>query len=184
MTGPHSHEPSLATSWFEKSAPASEPVPSSVPLPPPDEADPKLALVFGALSGGAGGAAMIFVADALARRQGVGIDIVRTVGRAARFGSDPYVVGIGVAVAIGVVVGLAFGALLRHARRFIARALAGVLFAAILWTLVHAFVLKSFAPTTLGALPVLPMVVGASLLGLAVALLRPPRRLLLDTEAE
>ena len=182
MAGP-SNERSLASSWFEERAPVSEPVPSSAPLPVPAEGDPTWTLVCGAFGGGGGGAAMVFVANEVARRRGMDVDVIRTIGRAGRaFGSDAYVIGIAMAVVAGIVVGLAVGALMRHARRFVARILAGVLFAVVLWTLVHAFVLQSFAPATLGALPLLPMIAGASVLGLAIALVRPPRRLFVTTD--
>ena len=68
------------------------------------------------------------------------------------------------------------GALMRHTQRVIARLLVGALFAPVVWTLVHAFVLKSFAAATLGALPFGPMVAGAAVYGICVALLPPPRR--------
>jgi hypothetical protein len=69
-----------------------------------------------------------------------------------------------------------FGALMRHTLRIIARLLASVLLAVVLWTLVHAFVFKSYAGTSLGALPFGPLIAGAAVFGICVAILRPPRR--------
>lgn len=185
MPGSKSNDP-LGSSWFGKTALAKpadvesddvEPDAEDAPAPSELEGDPKWALAFGALSGGAGAAAMIFVAAEISRRRGIDIDVIRTIGRGGRvLSDDAFVIGIAVAVVVGIFVGMLFGALMRHARRPLARVLAGMLLAVGLWTLVHAFVLKSFAPTSLGNLPFGPMIAGASLFGLCVAILRPPAR--------
>jgi hypothetical protein len=134
------------------------------------------AFVLGGIGGGIGGAAMMFAAAAAARRLHVDVDVVRTIGRTVRvLPVDPHEAGMGLAIVLGVVVGVLFGALLRYSRRFIARLVAAPLLAAVLWTLVHAFLFKSFAPHSLGALPFAPMVIGAAVYGLCIAILRPPR---------
>jgi hypothetical protein len=120
---------------------------------------------------------MMFVAAAVARRLRLDADIIGTIGHCARFlGNDSFIVGLGVAIAIGSVVGLVFGALMRHSLRLIARLLAGVLLAVVLWTFVHAFVFKSLAPASLGALPFVPMIAGAAVFGICVAIIPPRRR--------
>ncbi len=118
---------------------------------------------------------MLFVARAAARRFTVDADIVGTVGRSAAVGVDTFTGGLVVAGAIGAVLGALFGALLRYNLRVVPRLLASALLASVLWTFVHAFVLKSFAPSTLGALPFGPMIAGAAVYGMCVAILPPPR---------
>lgn len=173
MPLPKSNEPSLGGNWFNKSV--APPPPPSLPPLAKLEGDPRWALAVGAISGGGGGAAMMFVAAAVARRLRLDVDIIGTVGHAARIlGEKSFTVGLGVAIAIGSIVGLVFGALMRHTLRLIARVLAGVLLAVVLWTFVHAFVLKSLAPASLGALPFVPMIAGAAVFGICVAI--PPRR--------
>jgi hypothetical protein len=134
------------------------------------------AMVLGGIGGGAGGAAMLLSAARVAERLRLDVDIVRTIGRSVHvLGVDPFEAGMGVAVGIGLVLGVLFGCLLRYSLRLIARILAAPLLAAVLWTLAHAFLFKSFAPHSLGALPFAPMVVGAAVYGLCIAILRPPR---------
>jgi hypothetical protein len=185
QAGASSKERSLGSSWFNDSgslppssdrAPVSLPPGSSAPLGEVD-GDPTWAFILGGLGGGVGGAAMMLVAAELGRRLRHDVDIIRTVGHAARgFGDSPFGVGIAVAVAMGIVVGTFFGALMRHTVRLTARLIAGVMLAVVLWTFVHAFVLKSLAPTSLGALPFGPLIAGAVVFGLIIAVLRPPRR--------
>lgn len=145
-------------------------------LPPPSEPSVGWALGLGFVGGSVGGVAMIFIAAEIARRLRFDPDLVRAIGRAAHLsGEDPLTATIALAVGVGGLTGLALGAALRHAGRLIARVLAGVILAAALWTFVHAFVLKAFAPR-LGALPFGPMVAGAVAYGLCVAMLRPPKK--------
>jgi hypothetical protein len=181
MPLPNSNEPSFG-SWFNKrvvAPPPSDPAPSdAAPLALAElEGHPRWALALGAIGGAGGGAAMMFVAVEVARRLRLDADIIGTIGRGARpLGDDPFVVGLGVAIVIGSAVGMVFGVLMRHSVRLIARLLAGVLLAVVLWTFVHAFVFKSFAAASLGALPLGPMLAGATVFGICIALLRPPRR--------
>lgn len=136
------------------------------------------ALVLGGIGGGIGGFAMMYAAADVARRLRIDVDVVRTVGRPAAhaLAAEPFDAGMAVAIGVGAVVGVAFGALLRYSLRIRARLLAAPLLAIVLWTLVHAFLFKSFAPRSLGALPFAPMVIGAAVYGLCIAILRPPRR--------
>jgi hypothetical protein len=137
------------------------------------------ALALSALGGGVGGALMLLAARAVAARLHLDVDIIGTVGRgAARLsGLAPFEAGIATGVATGVIVGMLFGALTRHSLRLVARVLAGLLLGPVVWTLVQAFVFKSFAPASLGALPFGPMAVGAALFGLCATIVPPPRRL-------
>jgi hypothetical protein len=140
-------------------------------------ARPGWALVLGGIGGGIGGAAMMLASAEVAQRLRIDVDVVRTVGRCAHgLAGDPFEAGMGLAIGIGAVLGVPLGGLLRYSLRLVARVLAAPLLAAVLWTLVHAFLFKSFAPHSLGALPFAPMVVGAAVYGLCVAILRPPRR--------
>src|SRR5687767_881187 len=94
MPGPKPNEQSLGSSWFDKPAapPISEPSPDFERPSAAIEGDPTWALVFGALSGGAGGAAMMFVSAEIARRRGIDVDVIGTIGRGPRiFGDDPVV---------------------------------------------------------------------------------------------
>ena len=151
---PNPDEPSLGNSWFNKPVvppQLSEPPPASAPMLAERGGDPRWALVLGGVSGGVGGAAMMFVAAEVARRLRLDVDIIGTIGRGARIlGDDSYKLGLAVSVAVGCVVGMIFGALMRHTVRMIARLLASVMLAIVLWTLVHAFVFKSFAAASLG----------------------------------
>jgi hypothetical protein len=134
------------------------------------------AMVLGGIAGGAGGVAMLLTAARVAERLRLDVDIVRTIGRTVHVpGVEPYDAGMGVAIGIGLVLGVLLGGLLRYSLRLIARILAAPLLAAVLWTLAHAFLFKSFAPRSLGALPFAPMVIGAAVYGLCIAVLRPPR---------
>lgn len=139
---------------------------------------PGWALAIGLVTGALGGAAMLLVASVLAASLGAAsdVDVVRTVGApVASLAGDAVLGGWAVAVALGAVVGLLFGGLLRHVRRLLPRVLSGVLLAPTLWTMVHAFVLKSFAPS-LAALPFGPMIAGAACFGLCASVVRPPPR--------
>jgi hypothetical protein len=175
-------ETSLGESWFGKVA---EAPPSSRVSDPPSlpgvRVAPKakgrlgFALAFGVIGGGGGAVAMLLVAEELVRRFGMKADVVATFGRGAMGLADPRKGGFAIAIACGVLVGVLFGALMRYSLRVVSRLLAGALLAPVLWTLVHAFVFTSFAPTTLGALPFGPLVAGAAVYGLCVAILPPPR---------
>jgi hypothetical protein len=171
-------DPPLRDSWFKQRAQAvpSDPPPASDPPPPKPEGSLGWAIGLGGLGGGVGGGAMLVIAGELAQRMRTNMDVVRTVGNTVRVLADPFLAGIVVGVVLGAVSGAAIGALMRHSMRFTARVLAGVILAPVLWTLVHAFVLKSFAPN-LGALPFGPMAAGAVAYGLCIALLRPPQKL-------
>jgi hypothetical protein len=139
-------------------------------------ADLGWAMVLGGIGGGAGGAAMLLTAGRVAERLRLDVDVVRTIGGTIHLlAIEPYDAGMGVAIGIGLVLGVLLGGLLRYSLRLIARVLAAPLLAAVLWTLVHAFLFKSFAPRSLGALPFAPMVIGAAVYGLCIAVLRPPR---------
>jgi hypothetical protein len=134
------------------------------------------ALLLGAIGGAGGGAAMMVASGEVARRLHLDVDIVGMVGRGVHLlGDDPFKAGIGVGIALGAVAGIVFGGVLRHSHRLVARMLAAPLLAAVVWTFVHAFVLKTWAPR-LGSLPFAPMVIGALAYGLCVAILPPPRR--------
>lgn len=171
------HQVSLGSSWFDE--PAALPSPSAPPASPaPAEgSDPRRAFALGALGGAFGAAAMVIVAAELCRRLRIDADVIGTVARSAHVRvQSPFVLGVGVAVAIGAVVGAVFGGLMRHTRRVVARLLAGVMLADVVWTLVRAFVLPSFAPASLGQLPFGPLLLGATLFGLCVGVARPPLR--------
>lgn len=175
-------ETSLGESWFGKAA---EAPPSSRVSDPPSLPGMRLrpkakgrlgfALVFAAIGGAGGAVAMLLVAEEIARRFAMKVDIVGTFGRGAMGMTDPRTGGFAIAIVFGVLVGMLFGALMRYSLRFVSRVLAGALLAPVLWTLVHAFVFTKFAPTSLGALPFGPMAAGAAVYGICVALLPPPR---------
>lgn len=173
-------ERSLGESWFNRPAAAervSDP-PDSTPIRVEKVGQLSWALGIGAVGGAGGGVAMMFVAREVARRLAIPVDVVRTVGGGARaLFADAYVGGLVLASVVGALVGMLIGALMRYTLRVVPRVLAGALLAPVLWTLVQAFVLKSFAPNTLGALPFGPMVVGAAVYGICVAVIPPPRRL-------
>jgi hypothetical protein len=166
-------------SWFDKPvvlATVSDPPPAPELLRAERAGHPTWTLALGGVSGAIGAVAMMFVATEIARRLRLDADVIRTIGHSARaLGADPFVVGVGVSAAVGSVVGVIFGALMRHTRRIIARLLAGMMLGVVLWTLVHAFVFKSFAAASLGALPFVPLIAGAAVFGICVAIARPPR---------
>lgn len=176
-------------SWFDESKPRRVAAPiledSLLPVvPPKDRGSLEWALGLGFFGGAAGGAAMVFVADWLARRYVPGgTPVAGTIGQhVPLFEGDAFAGAMAVGIVIGAALGVPIGALLRYTLRMVARLLAGGLLAPVLWILVHAFVLKSFAPR-LASLPIGPMLAGAAVYGLCLALLRPPRALpKLDTD--
>jgi hypothetical protein len=159
-------------SWFEHSAAqrVSTPSPPSVSEPTRPEGRRGWAMTLGALGGAGGGAAMLVVAQQIAARLGSTVDIVGTIGRPAMRFTDARTGGFAIAIATGAVVGIAIGALFRHSLRIFPRILAGALLASVLWTLVQAFVLTKLA------LPFGPMVAGAAVYGICVALIPPPKK--------
>jgi hypothetical protein len=172
-----SKERSLGDSWFNAPARVSEAPLSEAPsLIPASVGRLGWALTLAAVGGAGGGAVMLLVARAAARRFAIDVDIVRTVGRSVvALGVDTFTGGLLIAGAVGGAIGALLGALLRYSLRVVPRLLASALLAPILWTFAHAFVLKSFAPSTLGALPFGPMIAGAAVYGICVAILPPPR---------
>lgn len=173
-------ERSLGESWFNARAAADR------VSDPPDEPVGRIekvgqlswAVGLGLVGGASGGVAMMFVAREFARRLAIQVDVVRTIGHGARaLFADAYVGGLVLSAVVGALVGMLMGALMRYTLRVVPRVLAAALLAPVLWTLLQAFVLKSFAPSTLGALPFGPMIAGAAVYGICVALIPPPRRL-------
>ena len=170
-------------SWFDEGRPRRSAAPihedSLLPVvPPKDRGSLEWALGLGFFGGGAGGAVMVLVADFIARRyQPGGTPVVGTIGQhVPLFEGDAFAGAIAVGIVLGAVLGVPIGALMRYTLRMVARVLAGGLLAPVLWILVHAFVLKSFAPR-LATLPIGPMLAGAALYGVCLGLLRPPRAL-------
>jgi hypothetical protein len=137
------------------------------------------ALLLSGVTGGAGGAAMLLVATETVRRWHLSTDVVRVIGAAGRapaLGLDSFHGGYAIAIVVGGLVGMMMGALMRYSLRVVARILTGILLAPVVWILIHAFVFKAMAPSTLGALPFGPMIAGAIAYGICVALIPPPRR--------
>src|SRR5687767_14197088 len=91
----------LDESWFERLPPVSERVsdpPASADLEPArPEGRVGWAMFLGAVGGAGGGAAMLFVAMEVARRFGMTVDIVRTIGRGARGFTDEQTGGLAIA---------------------------------------------------------------------------------------
>jgi hypothetical protein len=174
-----SKEERLGESWFGKAARVAEPAVTEDELTPLEE--PRTAgsigwsLLLGAVGGAVGGVAMLLTANAIARRFGSRVDVIPTIGAPGRDLVGELHGAIGIAGLLGLVVGVVFGALLRHSLRIVPRVLAGALLAPVLWTLVQAFVLTTVAPRSLGALPFGAMAAGAAVFGICVGLLRPPR---------
>jgi hypothetical protein len=172
-------EPPLRESWFTKTGAPPPPAPEpeeSIPPPPPPEGDPTWAVIVGAATGAIGGAAMLIIAGEVARRFRPDIDVIRTFGRAAHaLGNDPFIAGFILAVGVGAALGALLGTLMRHLLRIRARMLAAGILAPVLWTLLHAFVLKPFSPG-LGALPFGPLAAGALAYGLCIAIVPPMRK--------
>jgi hypothetical protein len=138
------------------------------------------ALWLGAIGGAGGGAAMLLTANEVAHRMHVTVDIVQTVGAYVRgagrlVGADVFQSGIALAMVIGAVVGVLVGALLRYSVRLRSRVLAGAMIGATLWIIFQAFILKSIG-SKLASLPLVPMLAGAAVYGLCVAILPPPRK--------
>jgi hypothetical protein len=174
-----SQESSSRESWFNRwpSSDAEDDAGDGDGAQPVVEGSLGWSLGLGLVGGAIGGGAMILLAGEVARRMNSDVGVVRAIGGSVRFlGSDRFAAGLEVSIGIGAVLGLVFGVLMRHTVRLVARVLAGVLLAPVLWILVHAFVFKAFAPK-LGALPLVPMLAGAAAYGLVIAVLRPPRTL-------
>jgi hypothetical protein len=174
-----SKEQSLGESWFGRAAPR-------IPEPPPSSDDaflpelrsvgrPGWAILLGAVGGGIGGAAMLFLSAEVARRIGSSVDVVRTIGANARAFTGEREGALLIFIVLGAALGALLGALFRYSLRMVPRLLAGAMLAPVLWTLVHAFVFTTLAPRSLGALPFGAMAAGAAVYGMCVALLRPPR---------
>ncbi len=151
------HDEHLRESWFAKPAPYSIPPPiSSLPPPPPERAR-SATFFYGAFTGALGGAAALVLAEWIATRQ-VGLlraDLVR----------------FAVGSAIGAAVGGLMALVIRHSRRFIARAIFAAASSATLWFCLHVALVSRHKPT----LPLVPMLLGSCVYGVFVALVPPSR---------
>ena len=76
---------------------------------------------------------------------------------------------------MGAFVGVLFGGLMRYSLRVRSRIHAGAILGIALWVFVQAFILQRLG-SSLGALPLVPMLAGAAIYGLCAAILPPPRR--------
>lgn len=151
------HDEHLRESWFAKPAPYSIPPPiSSLPPPPPERAL-SATFFFGAFTGALGGAAALVVAEWVATRQG----LLRA--DLARFA---------IGAAIGAAVGGMMALVIRHSRRFIARAIFAAVSSTTLWFCLHVALVSRHKPT----LPLVPMLLGSCVYGVFVALVPPSRR--------
>jgi len=133
------------------------------------------AVGLGLFAGAVGAAAMICTASAIARQLHLSVDILRTIGAITPlFGESALRTSLVLGGVVGALVGAGLGALMRYSLRLTARVLSGLILAPVLWTLAQAFLIAPFAPS-LRALPFGPMVAGALVYGLCIALARPPR---------
>jgi hypothetical protein len=177
---------SLSGKWFMRGESGESP-PSGRSLPPSllaevvaeaeGEAEGQLtwAVGLGLFAGALGGAAMIGTANAIARQVHLSVDILQTIGGITPlFGESALRTSLVLGGVVGALVGAGLGALMRYSLRLTARVLSGLILAPALWTLAHAFLIKPFAPS-LRALPFGPMVAGALVYGLCIALVKPPR---------
>jgi hypothetical protein len=169
----------LTESWFIRPVAKRRPVEEDFlerTRPPKARGRFAWALGFGAIGGVVGGPFMLLAASAIARRVGIDLDAAQVVGEIVRaWTSDAFTAGLALAAIIGAAFGALFGLLTRYSLRLPSRALTGVLLAPTVWTLFQAFVFKTYASATLGALPFGPMVIGAAAFGLCTTILPPPR---------
>jgi hypothetical protein len=123
----------------------------------------------GAIAGALGGAMMLATSDALlAPARSLAFEM----GRALVGGSPgrPWIVGTGFVIAMtaGAVLGILFGVVARHLRRFAPTLVWSLLFFPAAWTAFHAYVLGL-------SLPYLPLAAGALAFGLCASLQVPLR---------
>jgi hypothetical protein len=141
---------------------------------------PGWAALFGLVGGAAGALAMLYAASQVAKYLRLDVDIVRTLGSAAplaAFGNDGIRnAGFAVALAAGALVGAVLGLLLMYVLGVFSRVLIGAILGPVLWTLVHAFLLRRYTPMLAQALPFVPMAVGAVAYGICMAVIPPLRK--------
>jgi len=144
------------------------------------QVQPGWAALFGLVGGGAGAFAMLYAAGRIAKYQRLDVDIVRTLGNAAPFaafgGDGIRNAGFAVALGAGATVGAVLGLLLMYVLGVFSRVLVGAILGPVLWTLVHAFVLRRYTPMLAEALPFAPMAIGAAAYGVCTALIPPLRK--------
>ncbi len=141
---------------------------------------PGWAALFGFVGGAGGALAMLYAAGRIAKYQRVDVDIVRSLGNAApfaAFGNDGIRnAGFAVALSAGAIVGAVLGVLLMYVLGVFSRVLAGAILGPVLWTLVHAFVLRRYTPMLAQELPFVPMAIGAAAYGICMAVIPPLRK--------
>jgi hypothetical protein len=144
------------------------------------QVQPGWAALFGFAGGAAGALAMLYAAGRIAKYQRLDVDIVRTLGNAvpfAAFGSDGIRnAGLALALGAGAIVGAFLGLLLMYVLSVFSRVLVGAILGPVLWTLVHAFVLRRYTPALAQALPFVPLVIGAAAYGACMAVVPPLRK--------
>ena len=157
----------LRESWFG-AKPRVSANPLSLPPPPPPERAHGTTFALGATLGAVGGAAALACAAMIAARAAMPMGIAGMVG--ARFGLPP-AGGFVIGAAFGAVLGGLYALVMRHAPRFVARAVFASAIGAALWLCAHIALVRHHA-----ALPLVPMLLGACVHGVFVACVPPSRR--------
>lgn len=133
----------------------------------------------GAIVGGVGGAVMLATATLAAHRTGSNVDIAATIGsvvtRGALVGTPAFALGVVFAIATGGLIGALFAIVTRRLRRLAPLVAFGLIVATSAWVVVHAIALRHFAPWLARAIPIAPMLVGAAVFGLILAMQLPLR---------
>jgi hypothetical protein len=154
-------EPELRESWFEKPPVHSMPPPSLMPPPPPPPRGARFGL--GVLVGAMGSAAGIEVAHLVATRLGAADPL----DMASKLGGGALWVGFAVASLAAAPFGGVLAVVMMQGSRFITRALFAAVVSVAIWFCVHIALLARSHTTP----PLLPMLVGAAVFGVCVALI-------------
>jgi hypothetical protein len=168
----------IESDWFRAERVRSTTVPDEVRFEAPI-GHAAWSILFGTLAGGAGGLAMLAVAQHLLARQGSAVDLTRmlsdTLSAAGiRFG-DVQEQGYALAGVLGAFAGASFGYLARRLLRVVPRLLFFAIVGPVAWLFLQTCVLTRLAPALAASLPFGPLAIGALAYGMCLAIVPPIR---------
>lgn len=134
-------------------------------------------MLLGGVAGSFGGAAMMLVARAMLFRSGSSLDPATALGERVHLaGSPPEVVGLGLAVAIGAVIGVVLGRSTWRVTRVVPRILFFSILMPIVWLFAQVFLIGHMSRDHVSAVPFVPFLVGSLAYAFFVAVIPAIRR--------